>query len=280
MAGTKNEGCLPKENAASASGKAGASGRAARTRSSSSGSGVSAGVGASASVAAVKSSDGSSAVSTASSTSGKTESATAKAETKKTGKNLYEYLDSFAQSVENSAAIKSMNNATDAINAVDCGDVVFKMKTPTDSGYNLPSKYRPGGSAFNGDLNDYCHIGVVKSVSPLRIIHMTSPTAKTDTSIGKWKKAASLKPRYISDSPQPVPEPEPQPEPTKDTATVYAETGRYVKMRKEPSTKCRLYEEVPIGATVTIVEFGYDWTKINYAGRKGWYMMTKFLIVG
>lgn len=127
MAGTKNEGCLPKENAASASGKAGASGRAARTRSSSSGSGVSAGVGASASVAAVKSSDGSSAVSTASSTSGKTESATAKAETKKTGKNLYEYLDSFAQSVENSAAIKSMNKATDAINAVDCGDVVFKF---------------------------------------------------------------------------------------------------------------------------------------------------------
>lgn len=160
------------------------------------------------------------------------------------------------------------------------GDVVFKVKKPSDSGYNLPSKYKPGGSCFTGDLNDYSHIGVVKSVSPLKIIHMTSPTAKTDTSIGKWKKAASLKPRYISDSPQPVPEPEQQPEPTKDTATVYAETGRYVKMRKEPSTKCRLYEEVPIGATVTIVEFGYDWTKINYAGRKGWYMMTKFLIVG
>lgn len=172
--------------------------------------------------------------------------------------------------------IRTISSASD----LRFGDVVFKMKTPTDSGYNLPNKYRPGGSGFNGDLNDYCHIGVVKSVSPLRIIHMTSPTAKTDTAIGKWKKAASLKPKYISDSSQPAPEPEPQPEPTKDTATVYAETGRYVKMRKEPSTKCRLYEEVPIGATVTIVEFGYEWTKINYAGRKGWYMMTKFLIVG
>ena len=160
------------------------------------------------------------------------------------------------------------------------GDVVFKVRTPTDAGYNLPSKYKPGGAAFNGDLNDYCHIGVVKSVSPLRIIHMTSPTAKTDTSIGKWKRAACLKPRYISDSDIPDPTPEPVPEPTVETATVYAEHGRYVKMRKEPSTKCRLYEDVPIGATVTIVEFGYEWTKINYGSRKGWYMMTKFLIVG
>lgn len=160
------------------------------------------------------------------------------------------------------------------------GDVVFKVKKPSDSGYNLPSKYKPGGSCYTGDLNDYSHIGVVKSVSPLRIIHMTSPTAKTDTTIGKWKRAASLLKRYISDSPEPAPTPEPQPEPTKDTATVYAEHGRYVKMRKEPSTKCRLYEEVPIGSTVTIVEFGYEWTKINYGGRKGWYMMTKFLIVG
>ena len=172
--------------------------------------------------------------------------------------------------------IRTIKSASD----LRFGDVVFKMKTPTDSGYNLPSKYRPGGSGYNGDLNDYCHIGVVKSVSPLRIIHMTSPTAKTETSIGKWKNAASLKSRYISDSPQPAPEPELQPTPTEDIATVYAENGRYVKMRKEPSTKCGLYEEVPIGATVKIVEFGYEWTKINYAGRKGWYMMTKFLIVG
>lgn len=167
------------------------------------------------------------------------------------------------------------------------GDVVFKAREPSETGYNLPSRYKPGGSDYNGDLTDYCHIGVVKSVSPLRIIHMTSPTAKTDTSIGsgisRWRKAASLKKQYISDTeptPKPTPEPEPAPAPTKDTATVYAPTGKWVKMRKEPSTQCRMYDEVPIGATVTIVTFGYDWCKINYGSRKGWYMMTKFLIVG
>lgn len=181
----------------------------------------------------------------------------------------------FRNQVENIRTIKTTSD-------LEYGDVVFKMRTPSETGYNLPAKYRPGGAGYNGDLNDYCHIGVVKSVNPLKIIHMTSPTAKTDTSIGKWKRSARLKPAYVNygTSPVPDPEPEPTPIPTKETATVYAESGRWVKMRKEPSTRCRLYDDVPIGATVTIVEFGYEWSKINYGGRKGWYMMTKFLIVG
>lgn len=175
--------------------------------------------------------------------------------------------------------IRTIHSASD----LEYGDLVFKLKTPNEEGYNLPSKYRPGGAAYNGNLDDICHVGVVKSVSPLRIIHMTSPTAKTDTSIGRWKRAAHLKSQYISDYDVPAPStPEPEPEPIygKDTATVYAESGRWVKMRKEPSTKCRLYDEVPVGATVKIDVFGYEWCKISYGKRHGWYMMTKFLIVG
>ena len=162
------------------------------------------------------------------------------------------------------------------------GDVVFKVRKPGTEGYNLPDKYCKGGSAYNGDINDYCHIGVVKSVDPLRIIHMTSPTAKTDTSIGKWAVAAELKPQYVdygntAPAPSEPTQPDPEPEKTGDTAIVTAESGRWVKMRKEPSTKCRLYDEVPIGAKVTVVTPGYDWTKINYGRRKGWYMQTRFL---
>lgn len=179
----------------------------------------------------------------------------------------------YRNQVENIRTIKSKDD-------LRFGDVVFKLKEPTDPGYNLPSKYKPGGSAFDGNLNDICHIGVVKSVSPLKIIHMTSPTAKVDTVIGKWKRAACLKSRYISDNDEQILTPEPSPVPDKDTATVYAESGRWVKMRKEPSTKCRLYDEVPVGATVKIDVFGYEWCKISYGKRHGWYMMTKFLIVG
>ena len=167
------------------------------------------------------------------------------------------------------------------------GDVVFKARAPGTEKYDLPSKYKPGGKAYNGDLNDYYHIGVVASVSPLRIIHMTGPTAKTDTSIGNWQYAAELKPQYVNygsgSAPAEKPETKPAPAPEKDqggtgyAAEVTAPTGKWVKMRQEPSTKCRLYDEIPIGATVTVVQPGDEWSKINYGKRKGWYMMTKFL---
>lgn len=165
------------------------------------------------------------------------------------------------------------------------GDVVFKAKEPGESGYNLPDKYRKGGSAYNGDLRDYCHIGVVKSVSPLKIIHMTSPTAKTDTAIGKWKFAAELNKAYISDSvdptPAPTPEPEPTPTPSSDSseAIVVSENGGYVKLRANPSTKCNLWDKIHPGTKATIVTFGYEWCKVNCGKRKGWYMMTEFLDV-
>lgn len=163
------------------------------------------------------------------------------------------------------------------------GDVIFKAKSPGDSGYNLPTKYRKGGKAYNGDENDYCHIGVVKSVSPLKIIHMTSPTAKTDTSVGNWKYAAELKGEYISggSEPTPTPEPTPEPEPVPETseAVVVSDDGNPVKMRANPSTKCTLYDKLPVGTVVKIVTPGYEWTKIDFGKRKGWYMMTKFLDV-
>ena len=159
---------------------------------------------------------------------------------------------------------------------LNVGDVVFKFKSPGETGYNLPSKYKRGGSAYNGDLNDYCHIGVVASVNPLRIIHMTSPTAKTDTTIGKWRRACCLTSQYIYGS-DPAPSPDPEPPPYTDQAIVTAPSGQWVKMRKEPSTYCRIWENVPVGATVTVVSHGYEWTRISYSKYKGWYMMTKFL---
>lgn len=183
--------------------------------------------------------------------------------------------DTFRTKVTNSRRIKSVSD-------LKKGDVVFKAKNPGDSGYNLPYKYKPGGSAYNGDLTDYTHIGVVKGVNPLRIIHMTSPTAKTDTAIGKWKYAAEMKAQYVTYSdpfPEPGPEPAPTPSPTPVTtkAVVYAEKGLWVKMRRLPSITCGLYDEVPVGAEVTVTGSQGEWTQINYGKRKGWYMMTRFL---
>lgn len=174
------------------------------------------------------------------------------------------------------------------------GDVVFKVRKPGDSGYDLKAKYKPGGSAYNGDLNDYSHIGVVKTVSPLRIIHMTGPTAKTDSTIGKWAYAADLKKEYIDDSvsepvttPEPVVTPEPEKPPEENnntpvimTATVCADNGKPVKIRQKPSSRCRVYDELPVGTVVTVTSYKEDWCKVIYRYRNGWYIMTKFLSFG
>lgn len=176
---------------------------------------------------------------------------------------------SFRHHVDN---IRSITSASD----LNVGDVVFKAYEPGQSGWNLPSKYQQGGSEYNGDLNDYYHIGAVKSVSPLEIIHMTSPSAKRDTKIGKWGYAASLKSVYISDSPSPEP-PQPTPPEPGQYATVYAENGKPVKLRAKPSTNCGLYDELPVGTVIEVVAVRSDgWTCANYKNRKNWYIMTCF----
>lgn len=64
------------------------------------------------------------------------------------------------------------------------GDNVLKSREPGDAKWDLPDRY-----GDDPDRRDYYHMGVVVSVDPLRIVHMTSPTAKTDTVLGAWKHA-------------------------------------------------------------------------------------------
>lgn len=56
------------------------------------------------------------------------------------------------------------------------GMAVFKWKEQT------PAK-------FSDNLGDFCHIGLVTSVSPLRIVHASTEgmKVKADSKIGKWK---------------------------------------------------------------------------------------------
>lgn len=168
---------------------------------------------------------------------------------------------------------------------LEVGDIVFKGYEPSAAKYKLPDRYKPKGAYYNGDLRDYYHVGVVTSVNPLRITHMTSPTVKVDTSLGKWAYFGKLRLLVnaaggVTPAPAPAPTPTPKPVPSTGTiATVTAKSGKYVKMRKEPSTSCGLYEEVPVGAKVSLDQPGEKWAKISYGSRKGWYMMAEFLNV-
>jgi len=152
------------------------------------------------------------------------------------------------------------------------GDVVLKGRQPGDSGYALPDKYKD-----SGDLTDYYHIGTVTSTNPLVITHMTTPTAKQDTKLGKWAYAGWL-PQVQEDSPEPGPEPDPPgPEPEPETATVTSENGKPVNLRRSPSVKAALVDWVPVGEIVTVLERGEEWSRIKWTWKTG-YMMSRFLI--
>ena len=60
------------------------------------------------------------------------------------------------------------------------------------------------------------------------------------------------------------------------TATVYASSGSTVNMRLEARATAKILKQVPIKTTVTVVEYGAEWTKIIYDNTTG-YMMPKFL---
>ena len=148
------------------------------------------------------------------------------------------------------------------------GDVVFKVRDKDDKSMPLPDQYRKGSSDYSstwGETN-FTHYGTVTSINPLIITHMTSPTAKQDTSIKNWTyfgKLPWVKAVEMTDQ-------------VADWARVWAESGKTVKMRAKPSALCRLYWEVPIGSEVVLVEPGATWSGIIWAGQSG-YMMTKFL---
>lgn len=149
------------------------------------------------------------------------------------------------------------------------GYLVFKGKANSP---DLPNRYKPGGSYYNGDLIDYYHVGVVTSVDPLIITHMTSPTVKQDRKVGSWNFYGMCS--YVDYE---TPEPEPQPTPVYPTATVYAPTGKTVNLRKGAGKNYSILERVPIGKTVEILTPGLDWSRVQY-GRNVGYMMTEFLV--
>lgn len=160
------------------------------------------------------------------------------------------------------------------VDQLQVGDIVMKVRDKDDANMRLPDQYRKGGNDYSqkwGETN-FTHIGTVTQINPLRITHMTSPTAKIDTGLGNWTYFGRLPWVDYKNKQE-----------TEDLvvgwATVWAEKGSTVKMRAKPSTLCRLYWEVPVGAQVVLVEPEDTWSGIIYAGQSG-YMMTKFLREG
>jgi len=175
------------------------------------------------------------------------------------------------------------------------GHVVYKAYEKGESGWTLDKykRYLPGGAYYNGDLKDYYHVGVVTSINPVVITHMTSPTVKKQTvktfsGLGRWGYFGQIKPVYNAGgkieeaASEPVKTQEPAAETTPlpstgSAAKVVSANGYPVKMRRKPSEKCGEWEKLPVGTVVTVDSPGEKWAKITYKRWKGWYMMAQFL---
>ena len=160
---------------------------------------------------------------------------------------------------------------------LEVGDMVLKACEPGNSRYALPARYRKGGQYYNGDLKDYYHAGLVYSLNPFQIRHMSSKMT-IDTKLGKWNYATRLKAlvnagAYNTETPAPVVIPS-----NGTQAKVVAEQGSTVNFRKTPSLRGALIDRIKLGNIVEILEPGEEWCKIKW-GKKTGYMMAKFLEV-
>lgn len=147
------------------------------------------------------------------------------------------------------------------------GDLVYKAKSPGQSGYDLPGRYDG-----HHDRLDYYHVGVVRSVYPLDIVHCTTPTIKHDTSIRAWSHYGRM--TMLDDA-----ETQGKEDEAMEQATVWAENGKPVNIRNRPAANGALIDRADVGDVVTVLAHGGEWATVRYHDHTG-YMMGKFLRFG
>lgn len=154
------------------------------------------------------------------------------------------------------------------------GMAAFKIRKPGQEYYDLPSEYKPGGKQYNGDLNDYYHIGLIDS-DPGYVINSQSTAKGFQRSriTENWSACGYLKAVTYEDKGGN--------EPMNDVpymATVYADNGKPVNLRIGPSAKANLVNTVSVGTEVTVLaEVDDEWAQVKTKKNTG-YMMRKFLI--
>ncbi|MBQ4639347.1 MAG: SH3 domain-containing protein [Clostridia bacterium] len=139
--------------------------------------------------------------------------------------------------------------------ALRLNDLVFKHRQPGAEDYALPSSYKG-----HPDQNDYYHVGVVTSVTPLVITHCTGVAGgiKKDTALGKWSHFGTWKgiENEVCDT------------------RPYTVTGGRLKVRSAPGEKTTVIGYLENGETVQGAVHNADWV---YVPEKRGYCMAKYL---
>lgn len=153
------------------------------------------------------------------------------------------------------------------------GMAAFKVRKPGDQLYDLKAEYKPGGSHYNGDLNDYYHIGLVDE-DPRYVINAqsTAKGVKRSELADGWSCVARLKSVDYNNG-------------GSDTdmgylyeAVVDSANDKPVNLRKQASINAARVAEIPDGTVAKVLnEVDDDWAEVLANGKMG-YMMRKFLV--
>lgn len=159
-----------------------------------------------------------------------------------------------------------------SVNQLKVGMAIFKSRANLS---RMKAEYKPGGRYYDPELPyDYYHMGLVTSVSPLKIINATSPRVRVDTRLSDWCCAGYLNAVSYADDGDVSP---PQPDDPPACAVVVAEQGSTVNLRRSPSKSSVVLVRVPLGEIVEVLEKTSDvWWHVSHQKTVG-YMMSEFL---
>lgn len=146
------------------------------------------------------------------------------------------------------------------------GMAAFKVRDSTEQ---LKREYLPGGSHYNGDTQDYYHIGLVDE-DPRYVINAQSTqkgVVRGRLSDG-WDWVARMKAVEYTDTEEDM----------NEIRYVYAEEGKTVFLRQSASQSANWICRVPIGSQVEVIStINPVWSRVRYNGKTG-YMMNRFLV--
>lgn len=146
------------------------------------------------------------------------------------------------------------------------------IKARADTG-QLNARYKRGGKYDVGDYRDFYHVGVVRDVEPLQIVHCTSGDGHSgiveDSKLGKWTLAARIKGvDYSAEEDGLMAE--------RQMAKIETKNGKPLRLRPSPSKDKPYLKEMPDGDSVEVLADAEGWAKVVWSGYTG-YCMSEYL---
>lgn len=146
----------------------------------------------------------------------------------------------------------------------------FKAYEPTSQYYNLKDTYQPKGKYYNGDLNDYHHIGLIDEDTNYVLNAQGAKTGFVRSRIKEnWSHVGFLL-AITYEGVVPV-------EDVKMMVGNLSPGTTTVNMRKDPAPSASIIDKLKAGTVVSKVGEQGVWSKVMAQNKVGW-IMSQFLV--